>query len=126
VHEAQAPFPGIGTHCSSAGRQVGVGRIQGMALAFGVAVFILGHIHHEAGNRADGDVGAGAGAGLVLIFLIIGFPTPSQFETRLAAVRRERDQAGHLVLFEMAAKGEIGVGGKKAREDANAGGLSEL
>ncbi len=97
-----------------------------MALALGVAEFILGHIHDEAGNRADGHVGARAGAGLVLIFLIIGFPAPSQFETRLAAVGREGDQARHLVLFQMAAQGKIGLGGKKAREDANAGGLSEL
>jgi len=97
-----------------------------MTLAFGVAEFILGYIHHEAGNGADGDARAGAGAGLVLILLIAGFPTPSQLETRLAAVRGERDQASHLVLFQMAAQGEIGLGGKKAREDANAGGLSEL
>ncbi len=94
-----------------------------MALALGVAEFILRHIHDEAGNGADGDVGAGAGAGLVLILLVIGLPTPSQFETGLAAVRRKRDQAGHLVLFEMALKGKAGLGGKKAREDANAGGL---
>lgn len=97
-----------------------------MALAFGVAEFILRHIHDEAGNGADSDVGAGAGAGLVLIFLVIGFPAPPQFETGLAAVRRERDQAGHLVLFQMVLKGEIGLRGKKAREDANAGGLDEL
>lgn len=97
-----------------------------MTLAFGVAEFILSHIHDEAGNRADGDVGAGAGAGLVLILLVIGFPAPSQLETRLAAVCRERNQAGHLVLFQVALKGEIGLGGKKARKNTDAGGLGEL
>ena len=97
-----------------------------MALTFGVSELILGHIHHEAGNRADGHVCAGAGAGLVLIFLVVGFPAPSQLETRLTAMGREGDQAGHLVLFQMAAQGKIGLGGEKAREDTNAGGLSEL
>jgi hypothetical protein len=97
-----------------------------MTLAFGVAEFILGYVHDEAGNRADGDVRTGAGAGPVLIFLVVGFPAPSEFEARLAAVCRECDEVSHLVLFQMALKGEIGLGGKKAREDANAGGLSEL
>ena len=97
-----------------------------MTLALRVAVFILGHIHHEAGNGTDGHVRARAGAGLVLILLVIGLPAPSEFETRLAAMRRQRDQARHLVLFEMAAQGKAGVGGKKAREDTDAGGLSDL
>jgi hypothetical protein len=97
-----------------------------MTLALSVAEFVFSHVHHEAGNGTDGDVCAGACAGLVLIFLVIGFPTPSQFETRLAAVRGKRDKAGHLVLFQMAAQGKIGLSGKKAREDANAGGLGEL
>lgn len=97
-----------------------------MTLALGVAVFIFSYIHDEAGDGADGDMCAGAGARLILIFLVIGFPTPPQFETRLVAMGRERDQAGHLVLFQMAAQGKAGVGRKQAREDTNAGGLSEL
>jgi hypothetical protein len=97
-----------------------------MTLAFGVAELILGYVHDEAGNGADGHVRAGAGAGPILILLVIGFPAPSQLETRLLAVRREGNEAGHLVLFQMALQGEISLGGKKAREDANAGGLSEL
>ena len=97
-----------------------------MTLALGVAEFVFSHVHHEAGNGTDGDVRTSAGAGLVLILLVFGFPAPSQFETCLAPVRRERNQAGHLVLFQMALKGEIGLGGKKACEDANAGGLGEL
>lgn len=97
-----------------------------MTLAFGVSEFILGHIHDEAGNRPDGDLGSGTGAGLVLVLLVIGFPAPSQLETRLPAMRREGDQAGHLVLFQMALQREIGLGGKKAREDTDAGGLSKL
>lgn len=111
---------------SARGGQVGVGRVQGVTLALGVAEFILGDIHDKAGNGADGDVRAGARAGLVLILLVVGFPTPSQFETRLAAMGGEGDQAGHLVLFQMAAQGKAGVGGKKAGEDTNAGGLDDL
>jgi hypothetical protein len=94
-----------------------------MTLALGVAELILSDIHDEAGDGADGYVRAGAGAGPVLILLIFRFPAPSQFETRLAAMGGERDHTGHLVLFQVAAQGEIGLGGKQAREDTNAGGL---
>ncbi len=97
-----------------------------MTPALGVAEFILRYIHDEAGNWADRDVGAGASAGLVLILLVFGFPAPSQLETCLAAVCRERNQASHLVLFQVAAKGESGIGDQQGRENANAGGLGEL
>lgn len=89
-----------------------------MALAFGMAVLVLGDIQNEAGNGANRGVRARAVAGAILILLVAGFPTPSQFETGLPAMLGQDDEPGHPMLLDMTVQGESGFGEEQARDYA--------
>ncbi len=96
-----------------------------MALAFGMAFFIFGDIHDEAGDRTDSGVRSGAVSGLVLVFLVIRFPAPAEFETCRLAVPSLLEQGVHLPLLLMALEDEASFGSEHARDDAQGYGLSD-
>jgi hypothetical protein len=96
--------------------QVLIRRVHRMALAFGVSVFIFGHLHYKAEDRTYRGVRTRAGAGLVLILLVVGFPAPAQLKAGTLALLSKGDKPVHLVLVHVASKGKSRFGRKQDRD----------
>ena len=105
--------------------QVGVRRVYRVALAFGVAVFILRDIHDKSRDGTHGGVGARAVAYSVLGFLVVGFPAPSQLEACRLAVQGLVDKGFHRPPLQMAAERETGLSRKQRRNTAKRNRLEE-
>lgn len=103
---------------SVVGDQVDVRGVYLVALAFGVAVFVLADVHDKAGDGADRRARSRAAAGLVLILLVIGFPAPTEFEACGLAVASLGHEGLHRAPLHMAEDRKPGFRGQKASKNA--------
>lgn len=96
-----------------------------MALTFGVAGLILGHVHHEAGDGTHRGVRSRAVSRLVLVLLVIGLPSPSQFKARRLAVLRLVHERLHRVLLDVTVECEPGFRNEHPGDAAQHGRLGK-
>jgi hypothetical protein len=78
-----------------------------------VAVFILGYIHHEPRDRPNRNLRSRTVAGPILILLVIGFPTPPEFEARALTVLGHIEKPLHGVVLHVASRREFCLDGKQ-------------
>jgi hypothetical protein len=101
-----------GLRRSVLGDKVGVRCVRCVALAECMSKLVFGNVHYVSGDWSYGDARPRTTAS-VLMFLILGFPTPFQFETSLLPLKDDMSQCGHLMAFHLAAHDEFRSAGKQ-------------
>ena len=96
-----------------------------MALAFSMPGFIFGDVHDKPRDGTHRDVSTRAISRAVLGFLVVRFPTPSQFEAGRLAVRGVINESLHSALLQMTVERESRLRRQQCRHSAQRNRLNE-